>query len=53
MTTPDEPQEPVMLPRLGGHLRVWGSGHTCSQDTNEPGHQCVCECGIPAPYNTP
>jgi len=45
---PEPEPEVVMLPRLGAHLRVWGSGHACEGD--EPHEQCVCECGVPAPY---
>lgn len=41
--------EKIQMPRLGGHLHSWGSGHTCV--SREPHDQCVCECGTPAPYN--
>jgi hypothetical protein len=39
----------VMLPRLGGHLRIWGHGHWCSSD--EPHDDCFCICGMPAGYD--
>lgn len=38
----------IMLPRTGGHLRIWGNGHTCDSPKGHEGN-CVCECGLPAP----
>lgn len=41
------------LPRLGGHLRVWGPAdpagwHACSADQPHDG-PCTCLCGATAP----
>lgn len=40
----------IMLPRLGAHLAVWGSGHFCDSDTAHDG-PCVCDCGAVRPYD--
>ena len=40
--------ERIMLPRLGTHVRAWGTGHTCVYTRQHDG-DCFCECGIVAP----
>lgn len=50
----DNDRDRIILPRLGGHLRIWGSGHWC--DSDEPdtaAHRCICICGIEAPADAP
>jgi hypothetical protein len=36
----------ILMPRLGSHLHMWGSGHSCHSDTAHD--VCVCDCGVPS-----
>ena len=47
-----ESGERIMLPRLGAHLSVWGSGHVCDADGPHAG-PCICECGLQQPWDGP
>lgn len=40
----------VVLPRLGAHISMWGSGHTCGALGPHDG-PCVCACGAMQPYD--
>lgn len=41
---------PVEMPRLGGHLAIWGTGHWCDSGQDHEG-ACVCVCGVTRPYD--
>ena len=45
-----EEPELIQFPRLGGHISMWGSGHSCAGTHEGP---CRCECGAVQPYDEP
>jgi hypothetical protein len=38
--------EPILLPRTGPHVSIWGSGHSCDYGGKPHDGPCVCECGL-------